>query len=132
MIWLWLALILPNGSTPHFVTVNFQHVMVTDVYADGTLLTRPVLGYYVWRAEVVNGVQGPWLSLNSDVPVIGMLDGDGNPADCDFIDEQTVEGMSYVYSVSAVDFGGESAMSPISGIVVVPVNPNAPTNLRAQ
>lgn len=130
MIWLWLALILPSG-TPHFATLTWPAVTVTDSNDDGTTFTRPALGYYVWRAEVVNGVQGPWLLLNRDVPVIGMLDGDGNPAAADFIDEQAVEGTTYVYAVSAVDLGGESGKSPISNVVVTPINPNAPLNLQA-
>src|SRR5882757_9907794 len=106
MIWLWLALILGNGSTPHFATLTWPAVTVTDSNDDGTTFTRPALGYYVWRAEVVNGVQGSWLLLNPDVLVMGMLDADGVPANGDYQDSGTVEGTTYVYAVSAVDFGG--------------------------
>lgn len=135
MIWLLLQVGLiasQAGGSPHFVTVNFQHVMVSDVYADGSTLTRPAFGYHVWRAPVVNGVSGTFVLLNPDVLVLGTLDGDGNPADCDFLDEQAVEGMTYVYSVSAVDFGGESALSPSFTAAPIPINPNAPLNLQAK
>lgn len=127
---LLFALILPNGGTPHFATLTWPAVTVTDSNDDGTTFTRPALGYNVYRAEVSGGVQSLWLLLNPDVPVIGMLDADGNPADGDFIDEQAVEGMSYVYTVSAVDFGGESAASPVSALRVTPINPGAPNNLQ--
>jgi len=131
MIWLWLALILSNGGTPHFATLTWPAVMVTDTYLDGTVLTRPALGYHVYRAEVNGGVQSLWLLLNPNVLVAGLLDADGNPAACDFIDDQTLEGITYVYAVAAVDFGGESAPSPTSAALLTPMNPNPATSLQS-
>lgn len=128
---LLFALVLGNGATPHFATLTWPAVTVTDSNDDGTTFSRPALGYYVWRAEVVNGVQGSWLLLNPDEIVIGMALEDGTAADMDYQDSGTVEGTTYVYAVSAVDLGGESAKSPISNVIVTPVNPNAPLNLQA-
>lgn len=132
MIELLLALILGNGGTPHYSTLFWQSVVVTDSNADGTAFTRPALGYFVYRAPIINGVQGPWLLLNPDVLVIGMLDDNGLPADNQYEDDQVIEGITYIYAVSAVDFGGESLKSTVSNVVVTPINPNSPTGLAAK
>lgn len=131
MIWLILALVLGDGATPHFATLTWPAVTVTGSNDDGTTFTRPALGYYVWRAEVVNGVQGSWLLLNPDEIVMGMALEDSSAANGDYQDSGTVEGTTYVYAVSAVDFGGESAKSPVSNVIVTPVNPNTPGNVQA-
>lgn len=128
---LLFALVLGNGATPHFATLTWPAITVTDSNADGSSFTRPALGYYVYRAPMVAGVAGAYELLNPDEIVMGMLDGDGAPADGWFEDTAAVEGVTYVYAVSAVDLGGESGKSPVSNVVTVPQNPNPPGNFQA-
>lgn len=131
MIELALFAQLLLGGTPHSATVRSPAVLVVDTNADGSTFTRPVFGYNVFRAEVVNGIAGSFTLLNPDVLLIGMLDGDGNAADVVYEDDLYVSGAAYVYKFSAVDFGGESALSTSSNLVTFPVNPNVPTGLGA-
>ena len=100
-----------------------------QVNDDGTTFTRPVLGYWVWRAEVKAGVQGSWKQLNPDALVVGMLNEDGTTADGWYEDTEAAQGSTYVYAVSAVDMGGESAKSSVSSARTIPVNPNTPPSL---
>lgn len=125
---LLLALMSSDGGTPHPTTLVWPGVTVTQMNDDGTTFTRPVLGYYVRRALTVSGVRGDWVLLNPDAVVVGMAEDDGTPDPGWYEDETPQQGATYVYAVTAVDFGGESGLA-VSGPVMVPVNPNTPSDL---
>lgn len=128
MIWLLLqlAFTFADGGTPHSVSLAWPGITITQTNDDGSTFTRPVLGYYVYRAPIVNGVAGPAVLLNGDSPVMGMPDEDGA-----YEDRTAGQGLLYAYSVSAVDLAGESAPSPVVTPAALPINPNAPGNVRA-
>lgn len=114
------------GGTSHSVSLAWPAITITQTNDDGTTFTRPVLGYYVYRAPIVNGVTGPAVLLNGDAPVVGMPDENGA-----YEDRTAGQGLLYAYSVSAVDLAGESAPSPVVMPPALPINPNTPPNVQA-
>lgn len=123
---LQLGLTFADGGTPRSVSLAWPGVTITQTNDDGTTFTRPVLGYYVYRAPIVNGVTGPAVLLNGDAPVMGMPDEDGA-----YEDRTAGQGLLYAYSVSAADLAGESAPSPVVMPPALPINPNTPPNVQA-
>lgn len=116
-------------GTPHPVVVDWPGILVTDTNDDGSAFSRPPLGYWVLRAQIVNGVAGSFSVLNLDSAVQGTMS-DGVDADpCEYVDFTAQSGLSYTYQVIAEDFNGEAA-SGQSNTVQIPLNPNAPTNVQ--
>lgn len=126
MLWLLLALLIGDG-TPHYLDITCPAVMVQDVNPDGTPWIRPAIAYNLLRAPIVNGVQGAFVQVN-DALIIGMVEADGTADPVWYEDTSAEQGATYVYAMTAVDLGGESAPSAASGPVTMPVNPGAATN----
>lgn len=116
---------MADGGTPHSVFLTWPGVTIIQTNDDGTAFTRPVLGYYVYRAPVVNGVAGLMVQLNGDAVVMGMPDEDGQ-----YEDRTAQQGISYAYAVSSVDLDGESAPSNVVMPLPLPINPNTITGLQ--
>src|SRR5947209_20308085 len=128
MILLGLLLQLFAG-TAHPVTIDWNPVAVTDTNDDGSTFTRAPLGYWVYRAQVVNGTVGAFTLLNPDSAVLGMTEDDGTFDPLEYVDEFALQGLTYVYQITALDFGGESAASGQSSPQLIPVNPDAPPHV---
>lgn len=133
ILWLLLQLGLTaaDGGTPHIVELTWPGITLMQSNDDGSTFTRPPLGYWVYRAKVEKGMQGPWVLLNGDAAVVGMAEDDGTLDPCIYRDDTVQQGSSYVYAVTAVDFAGETPQSNLSAAGPLPINPNTPGNLQA-
>lgn len=135
MIWLFLLAQLgffnTNGGTPHTVELIWPGITVTQANDDGTTFVRPPLGYYVYRAEIKSSIQGPWLVLNPDALVVGMMEAGGSLDPCVYRDETVQQGFLYVYAITALDYAGESPLSNLSAAGPIYINPNSSTNLQS-
>lgn len=107
-----------SSPTTGTVDLTWDPVVVTDTNDDGTTFERPSLAYWIYRADVVNGVVGDFAILNPESAVYTFVLDDGTFTS-GFYEDQTVEaGKAYAYEVAAVDYGG-TAVS-ISKTIQVP------------
>lgn len=126
LLLLQLGFTFNAGGTPSSYVLTWPGITITQANDDGTTFTRPVLGYFVYRAPIVNGVPGAAVLLNGDSPVMGMPGENGS-----YEDRTAGQGLLYAYSVSAADLAGESAPSPVVMPPALPINPNTPPNVQA-